>query len=453
MNNKPAPHLAPLAAAALAATSLLASDAASPEVRIESCVVAGVPTRLYLCDAPEPHPLLLLSHGFTGDKDRIAESYNAPALARRGWAVVCIDNRLHGERPGPRFDVAVIHEGKEIDLLTLRSAIKETADDIPALLDELLRDPRIDASRIAMSGMSMGGFVTFRAMSLDPRIGVAAPLIASPHWDDVPQGMDVRFLNTEESFAYAAEHQPASHPEKFAPCPLLVQIGAADPHYDAAKVRAFCEALAPAYREHPGRIAFRAFPGVAHDVTPEMRAAAIEWLERGVGLIPEAARPHPTTGKSVVREDEYTVDAPPERVFPLLCPTREYEWLPGWQCDLLRSTGGFAEQDCVFRTVRADSGTMTWVVDRYEPPRLIQFTCFNTTTEHVMRMSIALEPTPAGGTRLRWRRHWIATGPAGDQVVDRFDDAAHRKLMDGVEHLMKYYLAHGALPPPEPAKG
>jgi hypothetical protein len=70
-----------------------------------------------------------------------------------------------------------------------------------------------------------------------------------------------------------------------------------------------------------------------------------------------------------------------------------------------------------------------------------------------MRMSIALEPTPAGGTRLRWRRHWIATGPAGDQVVDRFDDAAHRKLMDGVEHLMKYYLAHGALPPPEPAKG
>ena len=134
MTSKQTPLLTPLAA-----TSLLAADAASPEIRIESRVVAGVPKRLYIRDIPAPHPLLLLSHGFTGDKDRIAESYDAPALARRGWVVVCIDNRLHGERPGPRFDVAVIREGKEIALLALRRAIKETADDIPVLLDELLR--------------------------------------------------------------------------------------------------------------------------------------------------------------------------------------------------------------------------------------------------------------------------------------------------------------------------
>ncbi len=156
-------------------------------------------------------------------------------------------------------------------------------------------------------------------------------------------------------------------------------------------------------------------------------------------------------GKTIVREHEFTVPAPPARVFPLLCPSREYEWLPGWSCELLRSRTGVAELECVFRTVRPEGGVMTWVVSRFEPPHCIEFTCFNTTAAHVMRLGIRLESTASGGTRLHWRRHWIATGPAGEQLVDRFDDAGLDRHSGELAAWLTYYLEHGRMPPAPPA--
>ena len=39
----------------------------------------------------------------------------------------------------------------------------------------------------------------------------------------------------------------------------------------------------------------------------------------------------------------------PEKVFPLLCPVREYEWVEPWRCDLVYTDSGVAELDCIFR--------------------------------------------------------------------------------------------------------
>jgi hypothetical protein len=41
---------------------------------------------------------------------------------------------------------------------------------------------------------------------------------------------------------------------------------------------------------------------------------------------------HPFT-----RSHRFTMPAAPAQVFPLLCPVREYEWLPHWRCELLHS--------------------------------------------------------------------------------------------------------------------
>lgn len=43
--------------------------------------------------------------------------------------------------------------------------------------------------------------------------------------------------------------------------------------------------------------------------------------------------------------------APLERVFPLLCPVREREWLQGWDATMVCSESGVAEPGCVFTTV------------------------------------------------------------------------------------------------------
>ena len=60
--------------------------------------------------------------------------------------------------------------------------------------------------------------------------------------------------------------------------------------------------------------------------------------------------------------------APPARVFPLLCPVREIEWAAGWLPDLVVSSSGVAERDCVFITPD-EFGTATWYVTRHEPEK------------------------------------------------------------------------------------
>ena len=46
-----------------------------------------------------------------------------------------------------------------------------------------------------------------------------------------------------------------------------------------------------------------------------------------------------------------TLSGSPEQVFPLLCPTREYDWIETWQCELIYSDSGFAEPGCIFTIV------------------------------------------------------------------------------------------------------
>jgi hypothetical protein len=58
--------------------------------------------------------------------------------------------------------------------------------------------------------------------------------------------------------------------------------------------------------------------------------------------------------------------APAARVFPLLCPVREMEWAEGWQPDLVISSSGMAERDCVFITPDK-LGKAIWYVTRHEP--------------------------------------------------------------------------------------
>ena len=64
----------------------------------------------------------------------------------------------------------------------------------------------------------------------------------------------------------------------------------------------------------------------------------------------------------------------PDQVFPLLCPVREYDWIDGWDCKVLYTESGFAEDNCIFVTSFPNEGPPeTWLVIRYEPNQLIEF--------------------------------------------------------------------------------
>ena len=65
---------------------------------------------------------------------------------------------------------------------------------------------------------------------------------------------------------------------------------------------------------------------------------------------------------------QYTqrINANAKEVFPLLCPVRESEWIPGWDPRLVLTESGFAEQGAAFVT-EVDGREATWVITQHDP--------------------------------------------------------------------------------------
>jgi hypothetical protein len=104
--------------------------------------------------------------------------------------------------------------------------------------------------------------------------------------------------------------------------------------------------------------------------------------------------------RKVVRH-EATIQASVEKIFPLLCPVREYEWIDGWSCRLAFSSSGIAERGAVFTTGFREEGESVWTMSRYEPNRLIEFVVVFPGS-HVLVAEVSLRPDGPSGTCLSW---------------------------------------------------
>lgn len=123
----------------------------------------------------------------------------------------------------------------------------------------------------------------------------------------------------------------------------------------------------------------------------------------------------------------------PDVVFPLLCPVREYEWLDKWQCEMIYSRSGVAEDNCIFKT--AHGGGMIWTVTHYEAPRRIEFTTF-TPEAVVTRLILSLTPN-GGGTDLQWKRIFTGLTEAGNQSVGTWKTERDADLTRKLEYFLK----------------
>jgi hypothetical protein len=85
--------------------------------------------------------------------------------------------------------------------------------------------------------------------------------------------------------------------------------------------------------------------------------------------------PTPVIAPRVIRTFVQHIKACPEDVFPLLCPEREKDWLPGWDYRMIHSATGVAEPGAVFATAHS-LGTAYWIVTEHEPARRVAFVRF-----------------------------------------------------------------------------
>ena len=113
-------------------------------------------------------PALALTGPLTGVKDQVVGTY-AERLAERGFVTLAFDHRNFGESEGtPRQ-----HEDQAGKVTDLRDAVSYLAS-----------RPEVDAERIGVVGVCLGGSYAVRAAAFDPRVRAVAGIAAaynSPH--------------------------------------------------------------------------------------------------------------------------------------------------------------------------------------------------------------------------------------------------------------------------------
>ncbi len=86
------------------------------------------------------------------------------------------------------------------------------------------------------------------------------------------------------------------------------------------------------------------------------------------------------SGKRIKISFQGIIKASSDKIFPLLCPTREEEWIDGWDADaykLISSKSGFNEKNCVFQEnftkkfFFKEDGPTTWLTAVYEPEQFL----------------------------------------------------------------------------------
>lgn len=146
----------------------------------------------------------------------------------------------------------------------------------------------------------------------------------------------------------------------------------------------------------------------------------------------------PVIAERVVHHYRQRIDGPPSVVFPLLCPEREKEWIPGWEARMIHSQSGFAEPGAVFATPHAD-GEALWVVVEHAPDRLVRFV--RVEPDGVL-VDIRAEVTADGEQRscVDIRYAFIATRAEAVAAVRRRTTDAWEEMMVGWQRLMNAYL-------------
>lgn len=184
--------------------------------------------------AAGPVPLVIAQHGISSfpervfgldDPQNLYHSYGR-ALAEAGFAVLAPANLMGVE---PRNRIERLARLADTTLPGIEFARVER------LLDAVLQDQRIDAKRVGMWGISLGGMATMFWMPLEPRIGCGIVTAWFNHRRNkmvIPDERYSCFLETREEHAFfrgwLTEFTDSDAASLICPRPLMVQHGRKD---------------------------------------------------------------------------------------------------------------------------------------------------------------------------------------------------------------------------------
>jgi len=196
-----------------------------------------------------PDRVVLVAHGLGVSKE--VQRPELEKLARSGFTAVGIDAPHHGERRDEQLDALNASTGAEAHGRFI-AMVAEAAAEIPLLIEYFKTTHH---ARVAMTGISMGGYTTFASFMHDPRPDAAVPLLASPDW------------RSTTSFGAPGPDTPtgpASMPERFFPAPILVISAGLDSTVPPESATCFVNSLRTSYVRAPEKLVQIEYPRSEH---------------------------------------------------------------------------------------------------------------------------------------------------------------------------------------------
>jgi len=205
------------------------------------------------------HGTVLFYHGFTVDKQAQLPELNT--LAAAGYLAIGVDAAGHGERRLADFEQ---HFGGLDHRQRLLQLVAETVAELPRVVDTMEELGLVEAGRLAIAGISMGGHICYGAAVTETRFRVLAPILGSPRWP--------------------RPDSPHLQLDRFFPKALLSQNAGQDEIVSPAGARALHEDLSPLYSRAPARLRYVEFPQSGHEMREEDWQSAtrnlVRWLSQ-----------------------------------------------------------------------------------------------------------------------------------------------------------------------------
>jgi len=134
--------------------------------------------------------------------------------------------------------------------------------------------------------------------------------------------------------------------------------------------------------------------------------------------------------------------APPEQVFPLMCPVREADWVPGWQVGHVLSESGGAEHDCMFTTPDGDSEAI-WIITRHDADNTEVEMYKVAPGKTIGHIEIKVKEDGDEFSRVEIAYSFTALSAAGEEFLETFTQAWFDSFMQTWQAAMNHYLATG----------
>ena len=114
------------------------------------------------------------------------------------------------------------------------------------------------------------------------------------------------------------------------------------------------------------------------------------------------------------------------------------DWIDGWDCELVHTSTGYVEKDCIFTTDESNVlGAGLWIVTGHEPNEMLDVVIVgDSVIEH---FTIHLTDNRDGTSTGRWDMTFTALNETGDNAVAAIseDDPALERAIDGLAHFLQ----------------